>query len=115
MPLQVTWGKCQTEPYWCTFLGLNLEHEVLKDLYGVYIIWQKDNAVIYTGSGEIKKRIAAHRNEDNITKYKNLYVTLAQVNKIQMKGIETYLYDLYKPLEGERTPDVTPIPVNTPW
>jgi len=111
--INLSWGKCVGGD-WCNLLTVNLEHEVFNDLKGVYIIWSGAQ-VIRLGSGIIKDRLKNHRENPEITKYKNLKVTWAQVNANQMEGVEKYLSDLYNPLVGERFPNRTPIKVNSPW
>ena len=111
--LTVTWGTCGDNGHWCDFANLNLDHEVFNNLRGVYIIWNNDT-VVRVGSGIIRDRIAAHREDEEITAYNNLVVTWARVNANQMEGVEKYLADRYNPAVGERFPDRTPISVNLP-
>ena len=110
--LTVSWGTCTTNE-WCSFIQLNLEHEVFNNLRGVYLIWNKDT-VVRVGSGIIKDRIAAHREDPEITAYQGLLVTWAKVHANQMEGVEKYLADHYNPAVGERFPDRRPISVNLP-
>ncbi|MEE9466405.1 MAG: hypothetical protein V3W14_12630 [Candidatus Neomarinimicrobiota bacterium] len=112
--LTLNWGTCNKEKSWCDFLTLKLADDLFKDLKGVYIIWS-GKQVVRLGSGIIKDRIAAHRNDKLITVYKNLKVTWAKVNATQMEGVEKYLADELKPAIGDAFPDRTPIPVNLPW
>ena len=111
--MRVDWIKCQNDN-WCDFLTVNLSHEHFNDLHGVYIIWSGET-VVRIGSGEIKDRIADHRNNQEITDYPNLKVTWAKVKANQMQGVEKYLADTLNPEIGERFPDRTPIDVNFPW
>lgn len=111
--LTVNWGTCGDDSHWCSFLNLNLDTDYFKKLKGVYLIWSGDTAV-RVGSGIIKDRILAHREDKEITAYKNLKVTWAEVNANQMEGVEKYLADQYNPKVGERFPDRTPITVNLP-
>ncbi|MDE5422424.1 hypothetical protein L3073_09420 [Ancylomarina sp. DW003] len=111
--MKVDWIKCQNDN-WCDFLTVNLSNEHFDNLHGVYIIWS-GKTVVRLGSGEIKDRIADHRDNTEITAYTNLKVTWARVNANQMQGVEKYLADTYKPAVGERFPNRTPIEVNSPW
>jgi hypothetical protein len=111
--LTVSWGTCGDNNHWCDFIKLDLSSDYFKDLKGVYIIWNADG-VVRVGSGIIKDRIAAHREDKEITAYKDLVVTWAQVNANQMEGVEKFLADQYNPKIGERFPDRTPIKVNLP-
>ena len=47
--------------------------------------------------------------------YGGLWVTWAAVLPADLNGVERYLADQFKPLIGDRHPDVKPIPVNLPW
>jgi len=111
--LTVSWIKC-TNDVWCSFAGVNLDNDHFNNLRGVYIIWNSDT-VVRVGSGIIKDRIAAHREDDEISDYDNLKVTWAKVNATQMEGVEKYLADELDPAVGERFPDRTAISVNFPW
>ncbi len=111
--MNVEWIKCASNN-WCSFNNLNIDHEHFNNLSGVYIIWS-DRTTIRVGSGVIKDRIGAHRNDDEITKYQNLRVTWAAVNRNQMEGVEKYLADVLSPAVGERFPNRTSIEVNLPW
>ncbi|HPG12569.1 MAG TPA: hypothetical protein PLU37_13640 [Chitinophagaceae bacterium] len=111
--LTVAWGTCGDDSHWCDFLNLDLSTDHFKELKGVYIIGNADG-VVRVGSGIIKDRITAHRNDKEITAYKNLKITWAQVNANQMEGVEKFLADHYDPKVGERFPDRTPISVNLP-
>lgn len=113
MKLDLNWTKCQGD-VWCDFNKLNLSHEHFNDLSGVYIIWS-NKTTVRVGSGIIKDRISAHRNDPAINNYPNLKVIWAKVNRNQMQGVEKYLSDKLNPVIGERFPNVTPIEVNWPW
>lgn len=111
--MNLNWIKCQNG-IWCDFLKVNLEHKHFNDLKGVYIIWS-NKTTVRLGSGEIKERIAEHRNNVEITKYSNLKITWVQIHANQMEGVEKYLAEILDPIVGERFPDRTPIEVNLPW
>ena len=99
--MELTWIKC-TDGSWCSFNNVNLTHEHFNNMVGVYIIWS-GQTVVRVGSGIIKDRIADHRNNPEITAYRDLKVTWASVSEARMQGV------------GERFPDVQPISVNLPW
>jgi len=111
--LTLDWRTCGEDGHWCDFLRLKLDGDDLKDLKGVYVIWN-DDGIVRVGSGIIKDRIAAHRNDEEITAYDDLKVTWAKVNANQMEGVEKFLADHYSPAVGDAFPDRTPIPVNLP-
>ncbi len=111
--MKLTWIKC-TSGKWCEFMTVNLTHEHFNNLIGVYMVWSGE-IVIRLGSGVIKDRIAAHRENSEITKYDNLKVTWAEVDEDDMQGVEKYLADTFNPAVGDRFPDLDPIVVNSPW
>lgn len=115
--LEVTWIKCQGGD-WCEFAAVNLDHEHLNGVEGVYIIWQESGSIIRLGQGVIKDRLADHRQNNEIVSYgkmKKLRVTWTQVDKKNRDGVEKYLADTLNPLVGDRFPNRTPIEVNLPW
>jgi len=112
--MEIKWKRCGDDSHWCDFNKLKLDSENFKNLKGVYIIWSGED-VIRIGSGVIKDRIAAHREDKEITAYENLKVTWAEVNANQMENVEAYLANVLEPLVGERFPDRNPIEVNLPW
>lgn len=115
--MNVNWKKCQ-ENIWCDLLTLNLENEHFNSLIGVYIIWHSgsNQRVVRVGQGIIKDRLKEHREDPIILKYKGfgLYVTWAEVDRRYLDGVERFLANELKPLEGERYPDTFPIQVNLP-
>lgn len=87
---------------------------------GVYHIWCVGKNVkfnVRSGQGIIGARLTAHKNDPQIMKHANsgtLYVTWAAVPSGQLDGVERYLADHYRPVEGDRYPNVTPLVVNLP-
>lgn len=115
--LNLNWVKCNGGAEWCPFEGVNLSDVATK---GVYIIWHAGNPgkVVYVGQGDVADRLTAHRNEQEITQYKNsgkLMVTWAAVSAFQRDGVERFLADKWNPLVGVHHPNVAPIAVNSPW
>jgi hypothetical protein len=101
---------------WCGFDALDLSKVTGE---GVYVIWHggQNPQWVRVGMGDIKDRIGKHRNDPDITQYRQfggLFVTWAVVPAHMQKGIENYLADQLKPLVGERFPNVPPIAVNLP-
>lgn len=114
----VKWLTCGDDNHWCSLENLNLDS--IKAGSGVYIIWHEGNPgrVARVGSGIIRQRLGAHRNDAEITAYRKfgaLRVTWAAVSEAQREGIEAYLGDTLNPLVGDAFPDVPQIAVNTPW
>jgi hypothetical protein len=116
--MQLNWTKCQGE-VWCPLATVNLAHAHFDGLEGVYIIWHggKSAAVVRIGQGIIRDRLQAHRTDPEITRYASLglFVTWAAVPVGQRDGVEAYLSANMKPLVGDRFPNATQIPVNSPW
>jgi hypothetical protein len=108
--LNLSWVKC-TGDNWCPFLAVNLSNVKTS---GVYAIWIGGGQYIRVGQGDIAARITTHRNDSEITKHKNLYVTWASVPAGQRDGVERYLYDVCQPVVGDRAPDAPAIAVNLP-
>ena len=112
--MNVNWGKCSDDGHWCSFENVKLDSDSFKEKKGVYII-QSGEIVVRLGSGIIKDRLAAHREDSEVNNYQEMKVTWAKVNENQMQGVEKYLADTLNPVVGERFPDRTPIEVNLPW
>jgi hypothetical protein len=115
----LVWGTCGNDRHWCSFDNLDLDK--FGAVMGVYIIWHEGNPsrVVYVGQGDIADRLADHRGDRRITKYRSngtLRVTWAAVPMASDRdGIERYLAGTWVPLVGDSWPDVTPIAVNSPW
>ena len=118
--MQLYWVRCQGD-VWCPLNSVNLNHEHFADMNGVYLIWHggEKPQVAYVGQGEIKKRIAAHRNNQDIQQYQQfgLYVTWARLSEKDRNGVERYLAQTWKPKVGnhDHLGNASPIPVNSPW
>ena len=117
--MQLNWIKCEGD-VWCKLNSVNLDHEHFNNRHGVYIIWHggMEPAVVYVGQGNIKERLAVHRNNPDIQQYKHLdlYVTWATVSEESRIGVEAYLIDMWNPKENANSPQtVHRIEVNSPW
>ena len=116
--MNIRWMKCQGD-VWCKLNTVNLDHHHFDVMDGVYIIWHggPNPHVVYVGQGCIRDRLLAHRNDDRIQRYGHfdLFVTWARVEQSYRDGIEMYLSQVWKPLVGERDPNVQPVTVNAPW
>lgn len=113
--MNLTWGTCGNNGSWCGFLIVNLDHSYFDMKEGVYIIWQAKGPIVRVGQGIIRDRLSAHRNDETIISYSNLFVTWASVPAQYRDGVERYLADRLKPRFGDIFPDVTPVEVNLPW
>ena len=112
----LSWNRC-TNGNWC-----NLEYIDLSKIsvIGVYVIWHgaPNPKVVRVGQGDVSSRLNDHRNSNEVMKYKTnggLYVTWANVPSNLLGGVEVFLGNLFQPLVGVRFPNVTPIPVNSPF
>jgi hypothetical protein len=105
-----------------TFSGQwpSLSHVSLPNMheFGVYVIWVPGRLkpAIRVGQGFIAERLTSHRRNPMIVSHGRpfLHVTWAQAPQNMTDGIERYLGDTLRPIESERFPDCTPIPVNLP-
>jgi hypothetical protein len=115
---QLQWNKCQGD-VWCNLLNLNLDHPLFDNMSGVYIIWHAgpQPATVRIGSGVIRDRLRAHREDSAILQYRGsgLYVTWAAVAASLQWRVERYLGDRLNPLVGQRFPNAVPETVNLPW
>lgn len=115
--LQVTWIR-NTENTWCGLHAVNLAHNHLNNVSGVYLIWHAGPTPRYVrvGQGNIRDRLTHHRTDTAINAYRNLglLVTWASVPDNHLDGVEAYLANQCNPLVGERFPNVVPISVNLP-
>ena len=77
--------------------------------------------MVRVGQGDIEDRLRSHRIDTDITKYAGLnqetplLVTWASVTPQHRDGVERYLADTLKPLEGRRYPNVLPTRIVLPW
>lgn len=114
--INLTWMKC-VQNVWCSLERVDLSN--VKTI-GVYIIWHGGNPsrVVRVGQGDITARLNAHRADPEVLYYRRfgeLFVTWADVAVWSRDGVERYLADYWKPLIGDRFPDIAPIAVNSPF
>lgn len=114
--LDLHWYKSKAGT-WLELARVNLTEETD---FGVYIIWHagQPSRVVRVGQGDIATRLTAHRNDSAITSYAQhgiLCVTWAVVSPRLVDGVERYLAEYWKPLVGDRFPNVAPIAVNSPF
>ena len=112
--MELTWQKCEGDT-WCSLTAVNLGHPHFDSMEGVYVIWQANGSVIRVGQGTVKDRIAAHRQDAQITAHRPLHSSWAPVPATFRDGIERYLANVLKPLVGSTFPNAAPIAVNLPW
>ena len=108
----VVWNKSLFD--WYAFLSFDLS--VIMD-FGVYVIWHDGNPgrVVHVGQGDVRTRLASHREDNSITQYSKhgtLRVTWAAIPASQVDGVERYLADLLHPLVEDAHPSAAPVAVN---
>ncbi len=109
--MQLQWVKSRANE-WLSLSNVNLSNV---NSIGIYVIWQGGAKVVRVSQGDIRARLSEHRQNNSILQHASggkLMVTWASAPANQLDGIERYLAELYSPLEGERFPEVHPIPVN---
>lgn len=116
--LNLIWVTCGKDHHWCDLENLDLK--TVGSENGVYVIWYIDGEprAVRVGQGDVADRLNDHRNDAVITAYSKsgrLLVTWARVDSDKIDGVERYLGDTLRPLEGPNFPDVKPIEVNPPW
>jgi hypothetical protein len=89
------------------------------ELVGVYFIWCDGNpsVAVRAGQGRIGARISVHKSDPDIMRHRSrgtMRVTWAEVPAEHLDRVERYLADYYRPIEGDRYPDVVPLVVNLP-
>jgi hypothetical protein len=117
--LMLAWATCGDDGHSCNFLRLKLDSDSLSK-GGVYVIWSEDadrsrKATVYVGQGKpVAECLARHRDEATITQHERngrvLRATWAKVRKEERGGVERYLADTLRPLEGDRWSSDSPFP-----
>ena len=109
------WIKNSNNGQYFDFLKLDLSSNYFTNKVGVYVIWYStpnEAKAIYAGQGNIGERLRDHRNNPKITQYASqgqLKVTWGIIDDQTTRDrVEVGLYQQYKPLEVERTPNVLP-------
>src|SRR6266704_497150 len=105
--LTVSWVKSTTNE-WLPLERVDLSKVATQ---GVYIIWHGGNParVVRVGQGDIADRLTAHRNDSQVLSYGRfgfLLVTWAAVSVWSLDGVERHLGDRWKPVIGDRFPNV---------
>jgi|YNPMSStandDraft_2_1061718.scaffolds.fasta_scaffold03420_2 hypothetical protein len=112
------WYKCKGE-VWCNLFKLDMDHQVLKNADGVYIIWTgvDERKVLKVGSGLIRSQLMSARQDITINAFANrgVFVTWSEVGKIKREGVEAYLINALNPLFVPVKPKAIPIKIKLPW
>jgi hypothetical protein len=113
----VHWSKGERGS-WCRLGEVELEHESLDGMEGVYVIWHDSGnpVVLRVGDGPIRIRLTRERSAQQLSAYglDDLFVTWAPVNAIHRADVARYLADTLRPTLGERYPVGNRIKVNLP-
>jgi len=114
--MTLKWAKYRGR--WCDLFNVDLDHEHFNDLTGLYVAWHNGpNPVVLVGSGLIRERLAAHRQDPVIREaheQDGLFVTWALVEPDLRAGILRYLADMLSPAFRDEVLQATPIEVNLP-
>lgn len=120
---QVKWIKNNQNNEWFDFLRLNLEAPYFNNKAGVYAIWYTSPSsakVIKIGSGNISERLRDNRTNQEITKYSSMGSlkvswVVADSDPLlpdEVQGAEVFLANKYRPLVGDRFPNVVEVPIS---
>ncbi len=115
--VQLSWISWSTEGKRLPLRTVNLSNV---ETVGVYVIWHSGQKprVVRVGQGDIAERLRCHREDSCVLAYEvygQLFVTWAAVPARLVDGVERYLAEYWKPLVGDRFPQVGPIAVNSPF
>ncbi|MFP4369168.1 MAG: hypothetical protein ACOC2K_02405 [Bacteroidota bacterium] len=116
--MKVEWYRC-TGWVWCNLYRLDIEHEYLDDLHGVYVIWAGENErkVLKVGRGYIREELKEMKNDLAIQAFSHhgVFVSWAEVSGFTQGGVELFLNNVLSPAISEDTPKALPIKINLPW
>lgn len=114
--IQLKWAKAPNGEYY-TLQGWDFTGIKAVGVYHIWCVGKDGTYGVRSGQGLVGARITAHKSDPKITRHSangTLGVTWATVPAADLDGVERYLADQFGPVEGDRYPDVVPIPVNLP-
>lgn len=116
--LQLQWQKGPADE-WCVLDQVDLESIDRAGVpHGVFVIWRSGrnqvSVVLYVGRGFLRRELADCRRDPLFRGEPGLRVTWAGVDLNAVDGVAAYLYDRLRPVWGELSPAVAPMPVNLP-
>ena len=115
--MEIDWYKCKGD-IWCDLNRLDLDHEYLSGLKGVYIIWcgTGDKSVVKIGKGLIPEELRSSREDLAVQAFAKLglFVSWAEVGAVKRDSVEAYLSIELKP-KISKPIRKTGTKVNLPW
>lgn len=114
--LTLKWAKAP-DGEWFTLEGWNFADIKTVGVYHIWCVCMDRKFNVRSGQGIVGARLTAHKADQVIINHKRsgtLHVTWAEVPPAHLDGVERYLADRYRPVEGDRYPDAVPIQVNLP-
>jgi hypothetical protein len=104
-------------------MKVDIEHELIKDTEGVYIVWTgsiMDDSlkVLYIGQGYMYDEIRDLRVNPDIMEYSGMemFIAWAETKPFRFDGIEAWLNVKLKPeVKKDKVPSAMKIKVNLPW
>ena len=116
--MTLLWYKCKGQE-WCDLFSIDLDHPILKNLIGVYILFTYNPKIhiLLVGSGAIKDKLNEHKNDLGIKAFAahGCFVTWAEVPGIIHLGIKRYLIGKLNPSLKSKIPLAIPTKVNLPF
>lgn len=112
--INLVWGKSGSGSY---YKLVGTDFSALK-IPGVYFIFGGGKSVKIGQSIDLASRLSTHQKDASILGHAkqlgDLYVTWARVSQSSLDGVERFLAESYRPLIGDRFPDVLPMTANLP-
>ncbi|MBE2188512.1 MAG: hypothetical protein IAE98_03510 [Candidatus Kapabacteria bacterium] len=116
--MAIDWHKCKGG-VWCDLFQLDLEHEFLRNLSGVYIVWSgtTEKSVLKVGSGLISTELKKERSDlaIQIFSHHGVYVSWAEVSALKRESVMLYLAEVLSPKLPVNLPRTIPVKVDLPW
>lgn len=113
------WNKCKGD-IWCDLFKLDLEHEYIVGVHGVYVLWHGDSGnytPLKVGYGEINNELFVDRKDLAIQAFSHLGVKVswAEVQGMKRKGVYAWLKNKLNPKIITDLQAGSPIECNLPW
>ncbi len=113
------WNKCKGD-IWCELFKLDLEHEYIVGVQGIYILWHGeagDITPLKVGYGEINIELHAEREDLAIQAFSHLGVKVswAEVLGMKRKGVYAWIKNKLDPKINTQLQAGSPIECNLPW